>query len=100
MFRNRYNIPTVMRLEELHKFSDGTLEMVDEALDFRVKEYQVYLDRPGRYTNHWRKHDLKLTGKFLNAIRRRSKMRRIFRLESFVGGRNREGDYRLLQRTD
>ena len=51
MFRDRYNVPTVMRHDELHKYSDGTLEMVDEALDFRVKEYQVYSTRPGRYTN-------------------------------------------------
>ncbi|GJU68012.1 hypothetical protein Tco_1254271 [Tanacetum coccineum] len=35
------------------------------------------------------------------AIQKRLKTRRIFRnLESFVGGRDREGDYRLLKRTD
>ena len=52
MFRDRYNVPKVLRFKELHKFSDGTLQMVDEALDFRVKEYQVYSHRSGRYTNH------------------------------------------------
>ena len=101
VFRDRYNTPIRMRLDELHKFSDGTLEVVDEALDFRVKEYRVFTTRPGRYTNHWTDHELKLNDKFLNAIRHRLKMRRIFRsLESFVGGRLREGDYRILQRTD
>ena len=52
VFRDRYNTPIVMRHDDLHKFSDGTLEMVDQALDFRVKEYQVYTARSRRYTNH------------------------------------------------
>ena len=58
VFRDRYNTPIVMRHDELHKFSDGTLEMVDEALDSRVKEYQVYTTRQRRYTNYWTDHDL------------------------------------------
>ncbi|GKD20706.1 hypothetical protein Tco_1222409 [Tanacetum coccineum] len=42
-----------------------------------------------------------LTKEFMFAIQKRLKTRRIFRnLESFVGGRIREGDYRLLQRTE
>ena len=45
VFRDRYNIPVVMRIKELHKFSDGTLQMVDEALDIRVKEYLVFSTR-------------------------------------------------------
>ena len=101
VFRDRYNIPIKMCLDELHKFSDGTLEVVDEALDYRVKEYHIYSNRARRYTNHWTDHDLKLNTKFLYSIRHRLKMRRIYRsLECYVGGRLREGDYRLLQRTD
>ena len=101
MFRDRYNVPMVMRFKELHKFSDGTLQMVDEALDFRVKEYHVYSNRSGRYTNHWTDHDLMLNNKFLHGIRKRLKLRRIFcSLECYVGGQVREGDYHLLQRTE
>ncbi|GJX73984.1 hypothetical protein Tco_0312579 [Tanacetum coccineum] len=71
-FRDKYGVQMIMLFNEIHKFSDGTLQQIDEALDYRVKEFK-----------------------------KRLKTRRIFRnLESFVGGRIREGDYRLLQRTE
>ncbi|GJY13332.1 hypothetical protein Tco_0382641 [Tanacetum coccineum] len=53
VFRDRYGMQMIMRFNEIYKFSDGTLQQIDEALDYRVKE----------------------------------------NLESFVGGRIREGDY-------
>ena len=88
-------------LTDLHKYSDGTLEMVDEALDYRVKEYKIYSKKGRRYTSNWTDKDLKLNEKFLNSIRYRLRMRRIYRiLESYVGGRIREGHYMLLTRTD
>ncbi|GJS24331.1 hypothetical protein Tco_0452963 [Tanacetum coccineum] len=31
----------VMRFNEIHKFSDGTLQQIDEALDYRVKEFRA-----------------------------------------------------------
>nr|GEU34564.1 hypothetical protein [Tanacetum cinerariifolium] len=31
----------IMRFNEIHKFSDGTLHQIDEALDYRVKEFKV-----------------------------------------------------------
>ena len=101
IFRDRYNIRMVMHLSELHKFSDGTLKLVEEALDYRVKEYKIFSTRPGRYTSDWTKRDLQNNNKFLHAIRKRLRSRRIFRnLECYVGGRVRAGDYRLVQRTE
>ncbi|GKB77840.1 hypothetical protein Tco_0944735, partial [Tanacetum coccineum] len=71
-FRDKYGVQVIMRSNEIHKFSDGTLHQIDKALDYRVKEFKKWL-----------------------------KTRRIFRnLESFVGRRVREGGYRLLQRTE
>ena len=101
IFRDKYNVPMMMRQSELHKFSDGTLERVDEALDYRVKDYKIYSKKGRRYTNNWTDKEMKMTEKFINAIRYRLKMRRIYRsLESYVGGRVREGHYLLLTRTD
>lgn len=101
LFRDRYNVLITMRIDEVHKFSDGTLMRVDEALDYRIKEYKVYNRRSGGYTSILTDKTLKLNLKALQAIRKRLQLRRIFRsLESFVGGRIREGDYRLLQRTE
>ncbi|GJW86861.1 hypothetical protein Tco_0162201 [Tanacetum coccineum] len=38
IFRDRYGVQMIMRFNEIHKFSDGTLQQIDEALDYRVKE--------------------------------------------------------------
>ncbi|GKF00490.1 hypothetical protein Tco_0023840 [Tanacetum coccineum] len=52
-------------------------------------------------TRFWTTNDVIKFKQFMFAIQKRLKLRRIFRnLESFIGGRIREGDYRLLQRTE
>nr|GEU51540.1 MAK10-like protein [Tanacetum cinerariifolium] len=40
-FRDRYGVQMIMRFNEIHKFNDGTLHQIDEALDYRVKEFKV-----------------------------------------------------------
>nr|GEX08767.1 Gag-Pol polyprotein [Tanacetum cinerariifolium] len=81
-------------------FSDGTLHQIDEALDYRVNEFMVNRINPRLNTRFWTKKDMDRSKESMFAIQKRLKTRRIFRnLESFVGGRVREEDYRLLQRT-
>ncbi|GJY95848.1 hypothetical protein Tco_0512209 [Tanacetum coccineum] len=100
-FRDRYGVQMIMRFNEIHKFSDGTLQQIDEALDYRVKEFQINRTNPGMNTRFWTKKDVDRSKDFMFAIQKRLKTRRIFQnLESFVGGRIREGDYRLLKRTE
>nr|GEY11872.1 hypothetical protein [Tanacetum cinerariifolium] len=41
IFRDKYRVQMMMRLNEIHKFSDGTLQQIDEALDYRVKEFKI-----------------------------------------------------------
>ncbi|GJS24140.1 hypothetical protein Tco_0452772 [Tanacetum coccineum] len=62
----------IMRFNEIYKFSDGTLIHILEALDYIVKEFKVKRLNPERI---------------------------FWNLECFVGGRVRDIDYRLLQRT-
>ncbi|GJS19862.1 hypothetical protein Tco_0448494 [Tanacetum coccineum] len=91
----------IMRFNEIYKFSDGTLTNILEALDYRVKEYKVNQLNPGMNTRFWTAKDVTRSKEFIHAIERRLKTRRIFRnLECFVGGRVRDIDYRLLQRTE
>ncbi|GJS82394.1 hypothetical protein Tco_0748935 [Tanacetum coccineum] len=91
----------LMRFNEIHKFSNGTLQQIDEALDYRVKEFKVNKNNLGLNTRFWTTNDVIKCKQFMFAIQKRLKLRRIFRnLESFVGGRIREGDYRLLWRTE
>nr|GEV95498.1 hypothetical protein [Tanacetum cinerariifolium] len=91
----------IMRFNEIHKFSDKTLHQIDEALDYRVKEFKVNRMNLGLNTRFWTRKDVDRSKEFILAIQKRLKTRRIFRnLESFVGGRVRDGDYRLLKRTE
>nr|GEX92721.1 hypothetical protein [Tanacetum cinerariifolium] len=50
MFRGRYRVQMIMRFNEIHKFSDGTLQQIDEALDYRVKEFKINRMNPGLNT--------------------------------------------------
>ncbi|GJV44218.1 hypothetical protein Tco_1428754 [Tanacetum coccineum] len=91
----------IMRFNEIYKFSDGTLTRILETLDYRVKEFKIKRLNPGMNTRFWTEKDVTRSKEFITAIERRLKTRRIYRnLECFVGGRVRDIDYRLLQRTE
>ncbi|GJX40327.1 hypothetical protein Tco_0255317 [Tanacetum coccineum] len=90
----------IMRFNKIYKFSDGMLTCILEALDYRVKEFKVKRLNPGMNTRFWTEKDVTRSKEFIAAIERRMKTRRIYQnLECFVGGRVRDIDYRLLQRT-
>nr|GFC16834.1 hypothetical protein [Tanacetum cinerariifolium] len=66
-----------------------------------VKEFIINRINPGLNTRFWTRKDVDQSKAFMFAIQRRLKTRRIFRnLESFVCRRVREGDYKLLKRTE
>ncbi|GJV90197.1 hypothetical protein Tco_1538010 [Tanacetum coccineum] len=83
-------------IDELHKFSDGTLDDVWTALNDRLKGIRMeYLPQ-----TFWSQRDKVNARAMIQAIDKRLKTRRIFRsLERFVGGRPYGDDLRLLQRT-
>ncbi|GJV35115.1 hypothetical protein Tco_1407592 [Tanacetum coccineum] len=90
LLRDKYGMQMLMRFNEIHKFSDGTLQQIDEALDYRVKEFKVNKINPGLNTRFWTTNDVIKSKQFMFAIQKRLKLRRIFRnLESFIGGRRR-----------
>nr|GFB92557.1 hypothetical protein [Tanacetum cinerariifolium] len=74
----------LMQIDELHKFSYGTLNDVRNALDDRLKGIRMqYLP-----TTIWRKGDKDRAAAMIQAIEKMLKTRRILRsLEKFVGGR-------------
>nr|GEV02960.1 hypothetical protein [Tanacetum cinerariifolium] len=74
----------LMRIDKLHKFSDGTLTDVRTALDDRLKGIQMqYFPQ-----SIWRKSDKYRASTMVQAIDKRLKTRRIIRsLHQFVGGR-------------
>nr|GEW08210.1 hypothetical protein [Tanacetum cinerariifolium] len=57
MFRDKYRAQMMMRFNEIHKFSDSTLQQIDEALDYRVKEFRINRMNPGLNTRFWTRKD-------------------------------------------
>nr|GFB45230.1 hypothetical protein [Tanacetum cinerariifolium] len=96
IYQNRDKKNRLMQIDELHKFSDGMLNDVRNALDDRLKGIRMqYLP-----TTIWRKGDKDKAASMIQAINKMLKTRRIMRsLERFVGGRQYEGDFQMLQKT-
>nr|GFC79877.1 hypothetical protein [Tanacetum cinerariifolium] len=86
----------LMRIDELHKFSNETLNDVRNALDNHLKGIRMQYLPP----TIWRKGDKDRAAAMIQAIEKMLKTRRIMRsLEKFIRGRLYEGDFRMLQRT-
>nr|GEZ34969.1 hypothetical protein [Tanacetum cinerariifolium] len=96
IYQNKDKLNRLMRIDELHKFSDGALNDVRTALDDRLKGIQMkYLPQ-----TIWRRNDKERAAAMIQAIDKQLKTRRIMRsLEKFIGGRLYEGDFWMLQRT-
>ncbi|GJT33095.1 hypothetical protein Tco_0923514 [Tanacetum coccineum] len=96
IYQNKDKKNKFMRIDELHKFSDGTLDDVRTALNDRLKGIRMEC----LPKTIWRQSDRERAKAMIQAIDKQLKSRRIMRsLEKFVGGRPYEGDLRLLQRT-
>nr|GFB72339.1 hypothetical protein [Tanacetum cinerariifolium] len=94
IYQNKDKKSRLTRIDELQKFSDGTLNDVRNALDDRLKGIQM------KYfpTTIWRRGDKDRAAAMIQAIKKMQKTRRIMRsLEKFVGRRLYEGDFRMLQ---
>ncbi|GKA63570.1 hypothetical protein Tco_0763176, partial [Tanacetum coccineum] len=98
IYQNEDKKNKLMCIDELHKFSNGTLNDVRTALNDRLETKVIRI----KYLPQtiWRQSDKDKAGAMIQAIDKQLKTRRIMRtLEKFVGGRPYEGDFRLLQRT-
>nr|GEW66378.1 hypothetical protein [Tanacetum cinerariifolium] len=61
---DKYEVQMIMRFNEIHKFSDDTLHQIDEALDYRVKEFKVNRMNPGLNTWFWIRKDVDRSKEF------------------------------------
>ncbi|GJW75343.1 ribonuclease H-like domain-containing protein [Tanacetum coccineum] len=104
IYQNKDKKNKLMRIDELHKFSDGTLDDVRTALNDRLKGIRMeYLPK-----TIWRQSDRERAKAMIQAIDKQLKSRRIMRsLEKFVGGRPYEehaefdeSDTHVLERFD
>nr|GFA54855.1 hypothetical protein [Tanacetum cinerariifolium] len=96
IYQNKEKRNRLMQIDELHKFSDGTLIDVRTTLDDCLKRIRMqYLPQ-----SIWRKSDKDKAIAMIQAIDKRLKTKRIMRsLRWFVRGRLYEGDFWMLQST-
>nr|GEU30719.1 hypothetical protein [Tanacetum cinerariifolium] len=117
IYQNKDKKNRFMRIDELHKFSDETLNVVRNALNDRLKGIRMHDGTLNDVRNAlndrlkgirmqylpstiWRKGDKDRAATMIQAIEKMLKTRRIMMsLEKFAGGRLYEGDLRMLQRT-
>ncbi|GKB22822.1 hypothetical protein Tco_0862223 [Tanacetum coccineum] len=104
IYQNKDKKNKLMRIDELHKFSDGTLDDLRTALNDRLKGIRMeYLPK-----TIWKQSDRERAKAMIQAIDKQLKSRRIMRsLEKFVGGRPYEehaefdeSDTHVLERFD
>nr|GEX47633.1 hypothetical protein [Tanacetum cinerariifolium] len=69
IYKDMNNQKKMMRVSEVHKFSDGTLTRILEKLDHMVKDFRLI----------WSKYDKRRSKGFIEVIERRLKIRRIFK---------------------
>ncbi|GKE32379.1 hypothetical protein Tco_1451701 [Tanacetum coccineum] len=97
IYKDKNDQKKMMQETEVHKFSDGTLNRILDKLDHIVKDFKMFKYNPGMETTVWSKDDKKRSKEFMELIERRLKISRIFRsLESFIAGRLRDVDYKLI----
>ncbi|GJY10666.1 hypothetical protein Tco_0378851 [Tanacetum coccineum] len=78
IYRDRNDQRKLMRLNEIHKFSDGTLTRVMEKLDHMVKDFHLFEYNKGMETRKWSEDDKWRSKDFITAIEKRLQIRRIF----------------------
>nr|GEZ29932.1 hypothetical protein [Tanacetum cinerariifolium] len=101
IYKDRNDQKKMMRETEVYKFSNGTLSKILEKLDDMVKDFKLFKYNSVMERRIWSQDDRRRSKEFMLVIKRRVKIRRISRsLESFVSGRLKDVDYRLIQRTE
>nr|GFC74477.1 hypothetical protein [Tanacetum cinerariifolium] len=72
IFQDKYRVQMMMRFNEIHKFNDGTLQQIDEALDYRVKEFRINRMNPEVFED---KEDLSQPRELCWRTRQRGRLR-------------------------
>nr|GFB74284.1 hypothetical protein [Tanacetum cinerariifolium] len=68
MFQDKYGVQMMMRFNDIHKFNNGTLQQINEALDYRVKEFRINRMNPGLNTRFWTRKDVDRSKAFMFSI--------------------------------
>ncbi|GJX52829.1 hypothetical protein Tco_0281198 [Tanacetum coccineum] len=90
----------VMRADELHKFSDGTLKTIHDELHHRILDFYMGYNKEMSRRN-WTAIDKRRSKLMVELIDKQMRERQIIRnLERLVGARELKMDYRLMTQTE
>nr|GEV56655.1 copia protein [Tanacetum cinerariifolium] len=78
IYKDRNDQKKMLRENEVHKFSDGTLTRVLHKPDHMVKDFRLYQYNPGMKDRIWSEDDKRRSEEFMEVIERRLKIWRIF----------------------
>ncbi|GJV12926.1 hypothetical protein Tco_1354467 [Tanacetum coccineum] len=65
IYRDRDDNKKMMRIDEMHKFSDGTLMRIRDKLDFMVKDFRLFKFNKGMETRKWTENDKRRSEDFI-----------------------------------
>nr|GEV27857.1 integrase, catalytic region, zinc finger, CCHC-type, peptidase aspartic, catalytic [Tanacetum cinerariifolium] len=77
IYRDGNDQKKMMRENQVHKFSDGTLNRILDKLDHMVKDFKLYEYNPGMEARIWSEEDRRRIKNFIEVIERRLKIQRI-----------------------
>ncbi|GJX47689.1 reverse transcriptase domain-containing protein [Tanacetum coccineum] len=65
IYRDRDDNKKMMRINEVHKFSDGTLMRIRDKLDFMVKDFRLFKFNKGMENRKWTEDDKRRSEDFI-----------------------------------
>ncbi|GKD01972.1 retrovirus-related pol polyprotein from transposon TNT 1-94 [Tanacetum coccineum] len=68
--RDRDDNRKMMRINEVHKFSDGTLTRIKEKLDFMVKDFKLFKFNKGMENRKWNEDDKRRSEDFIKLVQK------------------------------
>ncbi|GKE27051.1 hypothetical protein Tco_1442435 [Tanacetum coccineum] len=88
MYLNKHNRQSLMKLNEVYKFYDGTLMKIQENLIDMVNKNKLGHGNPRLKGRDWNDKDIKRSKEMLDKIDQvRKRCEQLRRLEEYVGGR-------------
>ncbi|GJX35734.1 hypothetical protein Tco_0247291 [Tanacetum coccineum] len=65
IYRDRDDNKKMMRINKVHKFSDGTLTRIEEKMDFMVKDFKLFKFNKGIENRKWTEDDKRRSEDFI-----------------------------------
>ncbi|GJW62058.1 hypothetical protein Tco_0111393 [Tanacetum coccineum] len=86
IYRDRDDNRKMMRIDEVHKFSDGTLTRIKEKLDFMVKDFKLFKFNKGMENRKWTEDDKRRSEDFIEENCTKDSDHALYNYRRYKGG--------------